>query len=87
VFSNRRRNRIKVLYWDGTGMWVMTKRLEVGTFSWPVGVPEEEAAKLSMAPEALVLLLDGVEFKNETMETWYQRDFAEIISNSLLYIL
>ena len=51
VFSNRRHNRLKVLYWDGTGLWILTKRLERGTYSWPRPA-EAGKVKLHLAPEA-----------------------------------
>lgn len=72
VFCNRRRNRVKLLYCESTGVWVMTKRLDEGTFSWPKGV-EVEDGKLSLTPEALGLLLDGVDLKDGSLRPWYQR--------------
>ena len=35
VFSNRANNRIKVLLWDGTGVWLCQRRLHQGKFVWP----------------------------------------------------
>ena len=73
VFTNRRRSRLKILLFDGTGLWVCTKRLEKGTFSWP---PTSEAAntKLRLTPEALALLTDGVDLRGAQMRPWYERN-------------
>jgi transposase len=70
VFTNKRRDRIRLLYWDGTGLWLMTKRLEQGTFAWPE-VPEG-AAKVSLRAEALGMLLSGIELKGARMRPWYE---------------
>ena len=73
VFSNRRHTRIKILCWDGTGLWVLTKRLERGTFSWPQHV-EPGVAKLKLTPQALALLTDGVDLRGAKLRPWYQRE-------------
>ena len=73
VFTNKRRNRIKLLYFDGTGLWVAAKRLERGSFSWPQ--PSRTGQKkLKLDPQALQLILDGVDLRGASMRPWYERD-------------
>lgn len=73
AFTNKKRTRLKVIYWDKTGLWLMTKRLEKGTFSWPRSV-DAQAARLQLAPEAFAMLTDGIDMHEATMRPWYQRD-------------
>jgi transposase len=73
VFSNKRRRLLKMLYWDGTGLWLLSKRLEEGSFSWPA--PSESAqVKLRLAPEALAMLTDGIELRGARLRPWYERE-------------
>jgi transposase len=62
-----------VLYWDGSGLWVLSKRLEAGRFSWPTG-SEAGQVKLRLRPEAFALLSDGVEMKGAKFLPWYERE-------------
>jgi transposase len=69
VFSNRRRDLLKVLYWDRSGFWVCAKRLEEGTFAWP----ETGGSSLEMTREELMLLLGGLDLKSTKRRRWYER--------------
>jgi len=54
AFVNRRRDRIKVLYWDVDGLAIWYKRLEKGTFS------ESQIDKHPMDRKGFLMLLEGI---------------------------
>lgn len=72
LFCNKERNRTKVLFWDGSGLWVCTKRLEKGRFSWPT--PEDQEARVSLSQEELTLLLGGMEVSRTRRKSWYRKE-------------
>ena len=56
VFCNRKRDRVKILEWDGDGFWLYFKRLEKGHFRWPQ--PGSEAT-MTLSGEEVNILLGG----------------------------
>jgi transposase len=73
VFTNKRRRLLKILYFDGTGTWLLTKRLETGTFYWPRAA-EAGQVKMELRPEAFAMLTDGIDMHGAKLRGWYQRD-------------
>ena len=74
VFSNARRNRLKLLFWDGSGLWVCAKRLERGRFRWPEAAGRAE--KVVLTHEELTLLLGGIDLTQTRRREWY-RDVSQ----------
>jgi transposase len=57
VFSNRRTDRVKILYWDRDGWAIWYKRLEAGTFQFPFA----ETGRKEIAAGELAGLLEGID--------------------------
>jgi transposase len=55
VFGNRRHDRIKILGWDGSGFWLLMKRLEASHFIWP----DNKTEVVTMTTALLHALLEG----------------------------
>lgn len=79
VFCNRSRNRIKMLLWDGSGLWVCAKRLEQGRFHWP-WQPADECSDDSngadafiLTHESLSLLLGGIDLRETSYRKWFRK--------------
>jgi transposase len=70
VFCNRSRTRVKVLYFDGSGLWVCAKRLEEGCFSWPESEGEELSRDCDV--QGLLLILGGIDPKETRRKRWWR---------------
>lgn len=70
LFLNKRRDRIKILWWDGDGMAIFMKRLEAGTYQLPVVTPGH--ISLAMDRTQVELLLSGIELSSVKRRKRYQ---------------
>lgn len=59
VFRGRRGDLIKVLWWDGQGMCLFSKRLERGRFVWPAA----PSGSIALTPAQLSMLLEGIDWR------------------------
>ena len=72
VFASRRRDRLKILYWDRDGFAMWSKRLEEGTYAVPLaGSPEERRREITA--QELGALLSGIDLEQANRRKRYQR--------------
>ena len=77
VFSNRRRDRIKILYWDRDGFAVWAKRLEEGTYAMPF--TESGEPRREITAQELGALLSGIDLSVAKRRKRYQRQRVEAV--------
>ncbi len=75
VFSNRRRDRVKILYWDRDGFAVWSKRLEEGTYAMPFSDGGEMRREITA--QELGALLSGIDLTQAKRRKRYQRSSVE----------
>ncbi len=78
LFANARRNRLKLIYWDGTGLWVCGKRLQRGCFGWPEPSPGE--VKVTLTAEEFAMLIGGMDVQAAKHRQWYRKEIDEVVA-------
>ena len=80
IFCNARRTRIKLLFFDGSGLWICAKRLERGRFAWPQS--GDSQGKIVLSQEELWLLLGGIDLRQTQRRRWYREVTREALSTA-----
>jgi transposase len=75
AFTNARRNRLKLLVYDGSGLWVCAKKLDRGCFRWPDAA--STVKKIVLSYEELALLLGGIDLAHTERRKWYRKPPVE----------
>jgi transposase len=73
LFANKRRDRMKILFFDGSSLWVCARRMEKGRLHWPTS----EDGRAQLTREEFALLIGGIDLSATTKRKWYRRTVAE----------
>ena len=72
VFVNRRRDRIKILYWGQTGFCIWYQQLQKGTYQLPAADMLEELDTIEVTRSQLSLILDGIDLSSARQRMRFQ---------------
>jgi transposase len=77
LFCNARRNRLKLLFFDGSGLWVCGKRLEKGHFRWPNASAGQ--VKITLTHAELAMLIGGIDVEAAQRRQWYRKNVEDVV--------
>lgn len=72
VFVNRRRDRVKILYWGQTGFCIWYQQLQKGTYQLPSEQSLKDAKTVEVTRSQLSLILDGIDLSSARQRTRFQ---------------
>jgi transposase len=78
LFANRRRDRMKILFYDEFSLWVCARRMEKGRLHWPTS----EDGRVQLTREEFALLIGGIDLDTTTKRKWYRRVVNEEVNTS-----
>lgn len=81
VFLNRSRSLMKVLFWDRSGLAILYKRLERGTFQLPRAEPG--SVRVEVSPAELALILEGIDLQSVKRRARYQRPVSGVVESGI----
>ena len=69
LFANRRRDRMKILFYNEFSLWVCARRMEKGRLHWPTS----EDGRVQLTREEFALLIGGIDLSATTKRKWHRR--------------
>lgn len=73
LFANKRRDRMKIIFFDGSSLWVCARRMEQGRLHWP----SSEEGRMQLSREEFALLIGGIDLSATRKRQWYRRAVGE----------
>ena len=78
LFANKRRDRMKILFFDNFSLWVCARRMEKGRLHWP----SSGDGRVQLTREEFALLIGGIDLGATSKRKWCRRTVAEPVNSS-----
>jgi len=78
LFANKRRDRMKILFFDNLSLWVCARRMEKGRLHWP----SSDEGRVQLTRKEFALLIGGIDLSATRKRKWYRRPVDEGVNPS-----